>query len=284
MSYKIIKEQFWTDPKIKSLSIKERYLLLYFITNPHSHFCGLYFISEATIAEETGFSAPDLKRAMEELTRQQIFQFDPTFSIAWVVNMLRHQILGWPSVSPKILKAISNHLYRLHGCPIIGDFIEYYYEIHIPYEPPRGVPTSLPPPPNKEEDDEADEAPATPSIKEQAREIFEYWKKVMNHPGADYSQTRQKKIEARLKKYSVEQITEAIDNCSKSPFHMGENDRNEVFDDIELICRNSEKLERFLNMTKPEAKVAPGEAPKTVDRLTGKVLQLNRQTGEWEAV
>jgi hypothetical protein len=285
MSYKIIKEEFWTDPKIKALSIKDRYLFLYLTTNPHSHFCGLYFISESTMGEDTGFSGSDLKKSMEELVRQDLARFDSVFSIVWVVNMLRHQILGWPSISPKILKAISNHLHKLHGCPLIKEFIDYYYEIRVPYEFPRGVPAPPPPAPEKEGNgDDEDETPTTPTIKEQAQEIFEYWKTVMNHPGADYSQTRQKRIENRLKKYTAEQIRLAIDNCSKSAFHMGENDTHTIHDDIELICRNSEKLERFLNMTKPQANAAPGEAPKTLDRLTGKVLQLNRKTGEWEEV
>jgi len=285
MSYKIIKEEFWTDPKIKNLSMKDRYLFFYLITNPHSHFCGLFFISESTMAEETALSASDLRKSMDELARQDLIRFDSVFSIMWVANMLRHQILGWPSVSPKILKAIANLLHRLHGCPLITEFLDYYYEIRVPYEVPRGVPAPLPPAQNKGEDEEdEDKTPATPTIKEQAREVFEHWKKVMNYPGADYSPTRQTRIENRLKKYTADQIREAIDNCSKSPFNMGENDRNTKYDDIELICRSSEKLERFLNMTRPEAKVEPGEAPKTVDRLTGKVLQLNRKTGEWEEV
>jgi len=238
------------------------------------------------MAEETALSASDLRKSMDELVRQDLIRFDSVFSIMWVSNMLRHQILSWPSVSPKILKAISNLLNRLHGCPLIKEFLDYYaYEIRVPYELPRGVPT-LPLPAQEKDGNgkDEDETPATPTIKEQAREVFEYWKGVMNYPDADYSPTRQTRIENRLQKYTADQIKEAIDNCSKSPFNRGENDRNTKYDDIELICRNSEKLERFLNMTRPEAKVEPGEAPKTVDRLTGKVLQLNRKTGEWEEV
>ena len=58
---------------------------------------------------------------------------------------------------------------------------------------------------------------------------------------------RDKAIKARLKEgYTIEQIKAAIDGCRNDPFSMGHNDRQKPFNDIELICRNGEKLESFL--------------------------------------
>jgi len=80
-------------------------------------------------------------------------------------------------------------------------------------------------------------------------EIFNYWKQVMGKQGNTLlSQKRKKKIEARLKEYPIDEIKRAIDNCKLSPHHQGQNDQGTVYDDIELICRNPENIERFRDM------------------------------------
>jgi hypothetical protein len=78
---------------------------------------------------------------------------------------------------------------------------------------------------------------------------FAFWKQAMGK--SDRSQLtdkRKKKIQARLKNYSLDDIKLAITNCSKSPHHMGHNDTGTVYDDLELICRSDDNLERFRDM------------------------------------
>ena len=77
-------------------------------------------------------------------------------------------------------------------------------------------------------------------------EIFEYWCDVMNKKRSAFSPKRKKVIEARLKDgYPVDEIKTAIINCSNTPHNMGRNENNKEYNDIELICRSSEKLEQF---------------------------------------
>lgn len=77
-------------------------------------------------------------------------------------------------------------------------------------------------------------------------EIFEYWCDVMNKKRSAFSPKRKKVIEARLKDgYPVDEIKTAIINCSNTPHNMGKNENNKEYNDIELICRSSEKLEQF---------------------------------------
>ena len=79
------------------------------------------------------------------------------------------------------------------------------------------------------------------------RAVFQYWQQVMNHQGAILDNRRSKAIAARLKEgHSVEKLKLAIDGCKASPWHQGQNDRHQVFDDIELICRNAGKVESFV--------------------------------------
>lgn len=82
----------------------------------------------------------------------------------------------------------------------------------------------------------------------QVQVVFAYWQQTLNHQQAKLTPKRERNIRARLKeKYSVEDIKQAIDGCASSPFHMGQNDKGTVYDDIELICRSGEKLESFIS-------------------------------------
>lgn len=77
--------------------------------------------------------------------------------------------------------------------------------------------------------------------------VFSYWQTRLNHPTAKLTAERKRKVQARLREgYSVEQIKQAIDGCASSPFHLGQNDNGQVYDDLELICRNGSKIEQFI--------------------------------------
>ncbi|WP_446089869.1 replication protein [Acinetobacter sp. 1124_18A] len=90
------------------------------------------------------------------------------------------------------------------------------------------------------------------TLKENIYVIFEFWKTTFNSSKTVLTEKRKKKIEARLEQgYSVEDIKKAIVNCSKSDYHMGKNERGTVYNDIELICREPEKLDRFISMSTP---------------------------------
>ncbi len=86
------------------------------------------------------------------------------------------------------------------------------------------------------------------SIAKQAREVFNYWREVMSHPMAIFGNERKRKVEARLKQgFTVERLKRAIDGCKKDPGHsQGKNERGTVYDDIELICRDSRHVEMFI--------------------------------------
>ncbi|WP_369012426.1 hypothetical protein [Acinetobacter baumannii] len=83
------------------------------------------------------------------------------------------------------------------------------------------------------------------NIKKDICEIFEFWKVVFNkNEKTLLSDKRARKIQSRLADgYLVEDIKHAILNCSKSDYHV-----QGGYTDIELICREPEKLDRFINM------------------------------------
>ena len=80
------------------------------------------------------------------------------------------------------------------------------------------------------------------------RAVFAYWQQVMNHPQAILDNKRSRAIAGRLKEgHSVDKLKLAIDGCKASAWHQGQNDRHQVFDDIELICRDAKRVEAFVS-------------------------------------
>lgn len=93
------------------------------------------------------------------------------------------------------------------------------------------------------------------------QEVFDHWKAVMNkNNSARLNEARLKKIKARIKEgYSVDDMKLAIDGCANTPHNMGQNDRGELFNDLELICRDGANLERFMgNVNRIQAPVTQG--------------------------
>lgn len=97
------------------------------------------------------------------------------------------------------------------------------------------------------------ETPCVPFEKESiVTEIFHHWQLVMSHPKAKLDSKRKKKIEAALKlDYTLEQLKQAIDGCSLTPYNMGTNPQMTKYDDIDLIFRDADHIERFIQNTTP---------------------------------
>lgn len=80
-----------------------------------------------------------------------------------------------------------------------------------------------------------------------AVEVFEHWRSVMETPRSLFTPDRRRAVEARLKEgRTVDELKQAVDGCKLTPHNMGENDRGEKFNDLELICRKNANVERFM--------------------------------------
>ncbi|MFI4957450.1 MAG: hypothetical protein ACHQAX_09645 [Gammaproteobacteria bacterium] len=82
-------------------------------------------------------------------------------------------------------------------------------------------------------------------------EVFSHWQTVMSHPRAKLDNKRHAKIAKSLQDgYTVEELKQAIDGCAATPYNMGANDRGQRFDGIDLIFRDADHIERFLENAK----------------------------------
>ena len=81
-------------------------------------------------------------------------------------------------------------------------------------------------------------------------EVYEYWLSQMR-PGRTrvpaLDKKRRLKVASAIADYGALECMRAIDGCKRSDFHMGRNKQNKKYDDLELIFRDQDHIERFLS-------------------------------------
>jgi hypothetical protein len=112
-------------------------------------------------------------------------------------------------------------------------------------------------------------------------EVFHFWRETMGkNSNTALGPKRKRAIEGRLKDgYTVEDIRTAILGCSWSPHNMGQNEHGSLYNDIELICRDETKLERFIEIGRCGQIV---RKPKPADNLSAGNNLMDPNDTSWE--
>lgn len=85
-------------------------------------------------------------------------------------------------------------------------------------------------------------------------EVFEFWRDLHSNGRSRLDEKRRRAITARLRDgYTVDDLKLAVLGCKFSPFHNGENDRQTAYKSIELICRDADHVDRFIDLAEREA-------------------------------
>lgn len=93
---------------------------------------------------------------------------------------------------------------------------------------------------------------------EHIERVFDYWRLTMNKASrAVLSPERKELIGAAIHDYGLEGVMEAVRGCSLSPFHMGANKQRKRYDSLDLILRNADKIEGFLQIAEENPFVEP---------------------------
>lgn len=120
--YRTVASSFWTDPKVKTLPPDGKCLLLYLITNPHTHVSGIYVLARPVIQLETGMARYRIDTLSHTLSGLGFCTFDPTKDVVWVKNMLNYQGRG-----EKNLRSAAAHVVEdLHNSFLCQQFLEFY--------------------------------------------------------------------------------------------------------------------------------------------------------------
>lgn len=89
------------------------------------------------------------------------------------------------------------------------------------------------------------------------QKVFDYWIVVMGRKRAVLSPERKILIGAAIHDYGLDGCMEAVRGCSVSPFHMGANRQRKRYDSLDLIFRNSDTIERFIQIAEENPYVEP---------------------------
>ena len=102
------------------------------------------------------------------------------------------------------------------------------------------------------------------------RRVYDHWRQARGKTRATYatiSEGRRKKIQARLREFSADELCSAIDAVARDPWA-----ERALHDDLTVIFRSREQVERFLEMPALNGhapKLAPLEAAKAWVLSTG---------------
>lgn len=92
---------------------------------------------------------------------------------------------------------------------------------------------------------------------EEIEDVFEFWKKTMQRRRTLLSEERKILLGAAIFDYGVDECKDAIRGCSLSAFHMGANKQRRRYDSLELIFRNSDRIESFRDLAQEHGPANP---------------------------
>ena len=81
--------------------------------------------------------------------------------------------------------------------------------------------------------------------------VFEYWVATMRTgkgPKPRLDDKRKRCIDKAIKMYDVDTCMDAVRGCTISNWHMGQNPQGKRYDDITLILRNADNIEKFAGL------------------------------------
>jgi hypothetical protein len=88
----------------------------------------------------------------------------------------------------------------------------------------------------------------TQEVADRIKLVWSEYTRIMGKPRAVLDDKRRAIIRRALDLYTAEDLSRAITGYTFSPFHMGENDRNKLWTDIELLLRDAKHIDEGLDL------------------------------------
>jgi hypothetical protein len=219
-----IKPEFWTDEDLALLDPRTQLLAIGLLnhSDDEGYFKAHPLIIKATIFpfSEDSVSIHDMLKQLENVGYLVLFKGTDGKAYGIVSNFLEHQRINRPT--PSKIK----ELQLLSEDSVSG----------------QGDITEDSPPERKGKERKG-------STSDDVLSVFSYWQTTMSKPLAKLDSSRRSKIQSRLQNFSTDQLKKAIDGCAASPYHMGQNDNNKIYNTIDLIFRTDSKTEEFMDGT-----------------------------------
>jgi hypothetical protein len=260
---------FWTSDDVRGMSEDARVLALYLMTCPHGNMLGCFRLSDAYAAEDIQWELERVRKAFAELFAKGFaYRCDRSFWV-FIRYYLKWNHFENPNVATKAFKLLDglripnmqkglllNALreFGKHFDPAKLDPLERSIEPFAnPFDTSSktiavAIAVAKPEPQPEPEPNPLVDRRGAPLDRDVIPTIFAYWQKVMNSPNSKLDSKRVDLIRKALKLYEPRQLCEAILGCSRSPHHMGQNDRNTKYNGLGLILRNAEYIDKFIEL------------------------------------
>lgn len=280
-SYSQIIPTFWVRGSGKKLrgNVAAQLLALYFMTAPSSNMIGLYYIPVNTICSEVGISEETFRELIPLIS--EIVKYDFEAELAWLPECASYQIGKNMHGNDKRKGTVIRELEMAGSHPFAEEFLLKYGKEYglsnlltksnmltnndkmltisingsnkgLPDSQMPLFPVPVPDPdpdPDQENVNKLEERQQETSDEQfQVERIFNYWKKVMNHPTAKLDPKRATRIRARLREgFKPEELASAIRGAKKDDFLMGKSaNATKKYDGIHTLFRDAEKVEALM--------------------------------------
>ena len=118
---------------------------------------------------------------------------------------------------------------------------------------------------------------AMPSTAPNDQRVFDAWIEATGKTGKTLlSDERRRLIRRALKSYPLEDVIDAVRGWRHSAYHMGDNDGHVVYNDLSLLLRNAEKIEKFRDLERG-TNTAPGVRAREVPEAWNNIRTLREQ-------
>jgi hypothetical protein len=242
MKTRIIYTKVWKDKFFASLTPTEKLLFIYLLTNERVNIIHCYELTEREVLFDTGVDRDTYRGLKEKLEKADKVYFYKDW--VYLRNASKYESYTGESnerAKEKIEQEMST------------DVFDWYSNIldtplYTPLHTPRAGTI------NKKSEIRNKKLKGGVGEKEQSN-VEKYVEKYNELFNREFRTTdgRKRKLKARLKTYSMEQILKSLKNLSQSPFHRGVNDRGWQADP-DFLIRNDEQVDKWLNKDMQEAK------------------------------
>jgi hypothetical protein len=264
-SYFKVFTKFWGDPDMDRCSDDAKLLALYLLTGPHRRSEGLFRLPKLYICSDLGWTLERLAEPFRELLGEPFGEpgfmaYDEQAQVVLIRKALKYQ----PPENDNQVVACIRQLEDLPDTPLTSEFrrLAERYSERLAKRLPEGFGKPLP--------DPLTPTPAPTQkinpIVEQARpadpitDVFGAWKDSTGKARAQLDDKRRRKIKAALRSYPITDVLDAVRGWQHSPHHRGENEQGTVYNELTLLLRDAEHIERFRDLWRAGPNATPGKA------------------------
>lgn len=287
---------FWTSEDTRSLSEDARTLALYLLTCSHGNMLGCFRLTDAYAADDMKWKPERVSKGFDELFQKGFAYRCERTSWTFIRHYLKWNQFENPNVgmaagklfdtlsAPHTVKALLAKALRQYSPRFPVKKLDDFEAKNEPFENPFQtisktvvVAVAVTPAVAVAEtgaNPTVEQKPLDLAIQIQPEEeadpvqtIFAFWQKVMKSPKSALDNKRKKLIKDALKEYRPADICKAIRGCSKTPHNMGQNKQNTKYNGLNLILRDAEHIDYFINLDDTNAR--PGK--ETVDQMNARV-------------